>query len=79
MCQNKKNEHGRAPRQLKDVTKEELFELLVEIRKSYGCIPQQLLCELAEKLSIPVSQIYGAVSACPDFIIRTMQKDAEAE
>ena len=42
--------------------REELVELLKETQSKFGCVPTEIMVELAESLDIPVNEVYGVAS-----------------
>jgi len=56
--------------QSRSITKENLFWFFCKIQDTFGYIPQKAIFDLAERTSMPVAHIYGAITAYPQFKIR---------
>jgi len=55
-------EHGGASR-------ENLFEIFGQIQETFGFVGEDAISDLAERTSVPVTQIYGALTAYPEIKI----------
>lgn len=52
------------------IAREDVFPILGKIQDAVGCIPRSSIEDICRKSGFSVTQIYGAVTAYPEFIIK---------
>jgi len=50
-------------------TKENLFSLLGKVQDKFGCVPREVVRDLAAKTRVAEARIYGALTSYGDFKI----------
>ncbi len=51
-------------------TRENLFEIVGKIEDTFGCVPEEVICDLALRTGLSKTQIYGALTSYKDFRIQ---------